>query len=110
MLRQLILIAIFATATAFVASKIIIENNGTNIEKVKQRFEIKKRTAIGCSPDWVAINALTEETEIPIIPGTGNYTWTITTKSDSANMYFNQGIIMYYSFFVLHVYSYITHM
>ena len=52
MLRQLVLIAIFAIATAFVASKIIKGSSETNSTQVKQRFEIKKRTAIGCSPDW----------------------------------------------------------
>ena len=101
MLRQLVLIAIFAIATAFIASKIIKGSSETNSTQVKQRFEIKKRTAIGCSPDWAAINALTEETDIPIIPGAGNYTWTISTKSDSAQLYFNQGINMYYSFHIV---------
>jgi tetratricopeptide (TPR) repeat protein len=36
--------------------------------------------------------------EIPALKGWGNYHWKITTSSDSAQFYFNQGISMYYAF------------
>lgn len=36
--------------------------------------------------------------EIPALKGWGNYQWKITTSSDSAQFYFNQGISMYYGF------------
>src|SRR6185436_16196143 len=42
-----------------------------------------------------------EETNIPPIPGAGNYKWKISTKDDSAQFYFNQGINMYYSFHII---------
>ncbi len=36
--------------------------------------------------------------DIPALKGWGNYQWEITTASDSAQFYFNQGISMYYAF------------
>lgn len=36
--------------------------------------------------------------DIPALKGWGNYQWKITTTSDSAQFYFNQGISMYYAF------------
>jgi tetratricopeptide (TPR) repeat protein len=35
------------------------------------------------------------------MPGSGTHKWKITTKSDSAQFYFNQGINMYYSFHII---------
>jgi len=101
MLRNLFLLAILAFATAFIAAKIIHSNQHTDTSNLLQHNKNKKRTAISCGPDWEAINALTEDVEIPIIPGAGKYTWTISTKNDSAQMYFNQGINMYYSFHII---------
>ncbi len=40
-------------------------------------------------------------TNIPALPGWGNYKWKITTSSDSVQFYFNQGINMYYAFHTL---------
>ncbi len=99
MLRNLILIAVMAFATAFIASKII---RGTSPgHTVNLNLHAKKRTPISCGPDWDDINSLTDEAEIPIIPGTGKYRWAIATKNDSAQIYFNQGINMYYSFHII---------
>src|SRR5258705_4574162 len=35
------------------------------------------------------------------MPGAGNYKWTISTRNDSTQFYFNQGISMYYSFHII---------
>ncbi|MBN8689005.1 MAG: hypothetical protein J0M10_18485 [Chitinophagales bacterium] len=56
---------------------------------------------IRCSPDWEAISQWLEETDIPPIPGAGNYQWEISSNNDSARFYFNQGINMYYSFHII---------
>ena len=101
MLRNLLLLAILAFATAFIASKIIKVSSRNTAATIVQHNKNKKRTAISCGPDWESINSLTEETAIPIIPGTGKYTWKISTQSDSAQIYFNQGINMYYSFHII---------
>jgi len=39
--------------------------------------------------------------DIPPLPGWGNYRWKITTASDSAQFYFNQGMSMYYGFHMI---------
>ena len=63
--------------------------------------EFKKKNIIRCSPDWDEIKDWLEETNIPPIPGAGIYKWKISTKNDSAQFYFNQGINMYYSFHII---------
>jgi tetratricopeptide (TPR) repeat protein len=64
-------------------------------------YEYKKKNIIRCSPDWNELKGWIEEVEIPPIPGSGMYKWTISTKNDSAQFYFNQGINMYYSFHII---------
>ena len=64
-------------------------------------IEYKKKNIIRCSPDWNDLKDWLEETSIPPIPGAGIYKWKISTKDDSAQFYFNQGINMYYSFHII---------
>ena len=45
-----------------------------------------------------AYNAADSNLAIPALKGWGNYKWKITTASDSAQFYFNQGISLYYAF------------
>jgi tetratricopeptide (TPR) repeat protein len=45
-----------------------------------------------------AYNAGDTNLAIPALKGWGNYRWKITTASDSAQFYFDQGISMYYAF------------
>lgn len=63
--------------------------------------KIEKKNIVRCGPDWEALNDLLEETEIPPIPGAGIHKWKITTKNDSAQFYFDQGINMYYAFHII---------
>jgi len=63
--------------------------------------EFKKKNTIRCGPDWDKLKGWFEEANIPPIPGSGIYKWKISTKSDSAQFYFNQGINMYYSFHII---------
>ena len=60
-----------------------------------------KFSRAGCSPDWTAMQSWLSATDIPPIPGAGTHKWKISTKSDSAQFYFNQGINMYYSFHII---------
>jgi len=61
----------------------------------------KAKNLVRCTPDWEALKNWLDESEIPPVPGAGIHTWKITTKSDSAQFYFNQGINMYYSFHII---------
>jgi tetratricopeptide (TPR) repeat protein len=63
---------------------------------------LKIKNAVSCTPDRAAIAVLISEgDEINLLPGSGNYKWKIDTKSDSAQLYFNQGINMYYGFHII---------
>lgn len=51
-----------------------------------------------CAPLYVDADS---SINIPALTGWGNYAWKITTTSDSAQFYFNQGISMYYGFHMI---------
>ncbi len=56
----------------------------------------KSLTAISCAPDWTTYHLTKEEINKMVpLPGTGSHTWKISTKNDSAQFYFNQGINLY---------------
>ncbi len=61
----------------------------------------KAKALISCSPDWDNIDTWLEEAAIPLMPGAGIYKWKISTTNDSAQVYFNQGINMYYGFHII---------
>lgn len=63
--------------------------------------EYKLKNAIRCSPDWSEMKIWIEDTDIPPIPGAGKYVWRISSRNDSAQFYFNQGINMYYGFHII---------
>ena len=56
---------------------------------------------IQCTPNWSEVNADSLANGIGVLPGWGDYRWNISTKSDSARFYFNQGINMYYAFHII---------
>jgi tetratricopeptide (TPR) repeat protein len=56
---------------------------------------------VQCSPDWNNLNSDSLANGISILQGWGNYQWQISSKSDSARLYFQQGISMYYSFHII---------
>ncbi|HEY5969647.1 MAG TPA: hypothetical protein VIU35_16820 [Chitinophagaceae bacterium] len=67
----------------------------------KDLIEFKKKNIIRCSPDWNELKEWLEEADIPLVPGAGIYKWKISTRNDSSQFYFNQGINMYYSFHII---------
>jgi hypothetical protein len=83
---------------AFVLAAILALRFPAKVISEKKQKSIK---LISCSRDWNQINQLIVENEIPPIPGAGIYKWKISTTSDSAQFYFNQGINMYYSFHII---------
>ncbi|MDB5224084.1 MAG: hypothetical protein JWN83_2751 [Chitinophagaceae bacterium] len=62
----------------------------------------KRATTISCTPDWTTYHLTKLEIQQMIpLPGTGSHTWKISTKNDSAQFYFNQGINLYYGFHII---------
>ncbi|HNP00975.1 MAG TPA: hypothetical protein PKM83_14570 [Ferruginibacter sp.] len=61
----------------------------------------KAKRIVRCSPDWNELSSWIEESDIPPMEGAGKYKWKISSQSDSARFYFNQGINMYYGFHII---------
>ncbi len=61
--------------------------------------EDKKRSSAGCSAYAPNLMEAGDDGKfITVLPGWGNYSYTISTKKDSTQFYFNQGLNMYYSY------------
>jgi tetratricopeptide (TPR) repeat protein len=58
----------------------------------------KKITAITCAP---VRDRSIAELGIGLLPGTGKHHWKIDAKADSAQIYFDQGMNLYYSFHII---------
>ncbi|HEX6848923.1 MAG TPA: hypothetical protein VF144_18185 [Chitinophagaceae bacterium] len=97
--------AIIFIAAAFIAAFVLFAFRFDRHEKqtasLKSPADFKKKNIIRCGPDWEELKDWLEEVSIPPIPGAGIYKWRISTKNDSAQFYFNQGINMYYSFHII---------
>jgi tetratricopeptide (TPR) repeat protein len=100
MIRHFLLLSALAFFSALALS-FLSKDRGFGQEQMRYALETKKRSTVSCGPDWETILRLTEAPEIPLIPGAGNHTWKISTNSDSAQRYFNQGMNMYYSFHII---------
>ena len=92
----------FANA-AFLTAFLALPNAKTNdTDAVYNASLVKSKSSVSCTPDRASIAILIEESdEITILPGSGSYKWKISTSSDSAQRYFDQGINMYYGFHII---------
>lgn len=70
-------------------------------QNISRENIFKNKLVMQCSPDWASINEDSLANGIGMLPGWGNYRWNISTKNDSAQFYFNQGINMYYAFHII---------
>ena len=74
------------------------ENSNDTREKVEA---YKKKFTLGCTPNLASIDFSDPANSIPLLDGWGKYKMSVTAVNDSANMYFQQGINMYYSFHII---------
>ena len=65
-------------------------------QSAEQLYQYKRQTAIGCSPDYS--DATGNNISIPLLKGWGKHRMHLSTHNDSAFLYFNQAISMFYSF------------
>jgi tetratricopeptide (TPR) repeat protein len=94
----------FASANVALLTALLTLPNAKleNTEAVYDAASVKAKASVSCTPDRAAIaQLLAEGDEINLLPGSGSYIWKINTKSDSAQLYFNQGINMYYGFHII---------
>lgn len=85
------------------ATYIYNETAQNNINKARalQNLSAKKMLALGCSPNLAAIDFTDSLNIIPLLDGWGDYRMPVTVTDDSANIYFEQGINMYYGFHII---------
>ncbi|MEO6001462.1 MAG: hypothetical protein ABIN89_31710 [Chitinophagaceae bacterium] len=89
-LLSLISAAAFITVAAF-------RYTSTTTKEALLKNPVQKQLNVSCSPAYIP----SVDESIPRLTGWGNYNWKITTTSDSAQFYFNQGINMYYAFHII---------
>ncbi|MEO6187738.1 MAG: hypothetical protein ABIO82_02090 [Ginsengibacter sp.] len=71
-------------------------------DALKQVLQKKQLTTISCAVNWASYRITDEEIQqMTPLPGTGSHNWKISTLSDSAQFYFNQGINLYYGFHII---------
>jgi tetratricopeptide (TPR) repeat protein len=94
----------FALANAALLTALLTLTNAKtdNTGVLYDATAVKTKAGVSCTPDRSAIaQLLAEGDEINLLPGSGSYVWKIKTTSDSAQLYFNQGINMYYGFHII---------
>jgi tetratricopeptide (TPR) repeat protein len=92
------LIFIISALLAALAFRMISAGLTNTSKDFFRRIALKKKFIISCRSS-AAYDIIPGD--IPPLPGCGNHSWKITTGSDSAQFYFNQGINMYYAFHTL---------
>ncbi|HUQ67478.1 MAG TPA: hypothetical protein VM101_15045 [Flavitalea sp.] len=92
----------FANAALLTAFVTLPASQLINTTPVYDVTAIKTKTFVSCTPDRASISQIIAGgEEIILMPGSGSYVWKINTSSDSAQLYFNQGINMYYGFHII---------
>lgn len=94
----LLTIAAFFTAVGF---RYAAERKAVPPKEVSREEVYKQKFMFGCTPNWNEIDEEKLANSIGVLPGWGNYRWHISTKNDSAQFYFNQGINLYYAFHII---------
>jgi tetratricopeptide (TPR) repeat protein len=95
-----LLVIIFLIATSFYYRFI---NKGS--AKDRLIYNVPPRYVSFCAPPFIETNPVND---IPALKGWGNYSFKISTASDSAQFYFNQGLSLYYGFHMIEAYASFT--
>lgn len=98
--------AIFVlTLASFISAAVIKWNTSTKLisfHNTTQKTIINKKSAtLGCAPNLEAIDFNDNSNSIPLLDGWGKYRMPVTVTNDSAEIYFQQGINMYYGFHII---------
>ena len=79
------------------------QTNHSVIDETARAAALQKKQLylIGCSPDFNFFNPDDSTNTIPLLQGWGDYRMPVTASNDSAEIYFEQGINMYYGFHII---------
>ncbi len=100
-MKPLILFAFAAIILASFINKSFDNSSKNSTEARNAELNYKTRFAVGCQPDLTQFDFADSANFIPLLSGWGNYRMPVTVTDDSANMYFQQGINMFYGFHVI---------
>lgn len=76
-------------------------NTGYSFEERAKAVTYKNQFSLGCSANLAGINFEDSANIIPLLSGWGTYRMPVTATNDSAAIYFQQGINMYYGFHII---------
>jgi len=89
--------SLFVFCPVLFGSFIVLFKNA-NVPVVSGPEKAEAFTIISCSPDLDGNYADADGKFITLMPGWGNHSYAVSTTNDSAQVYFNQGVSMYYSY------------
>ena len=95
---KLLLLTLLSFALA--ASVVHLPTGVSAAGKKNTLFRLQS-TAIRCSPSLIDFDLTDSSNRIPLLDGWGHYRMPVTTPNDSADVYFQQGINMYYGFHII---------
>ena len=100
---KMILFAIMATvlSAAYIGTKNSSEISSANAAARQRALIYKQQAAFRCSPDLALFDLDDSTNSVPLLDGWGHYEMPVTTSNDSAHIYFEQGINMYYGFHII---------
>ncbi|MEO7766580.1 MAG: hypothetical protein ABIS01_04105 [Ferruginibacter sp.] len=101
MQKKLLFTATITALGLLFAFRYLPKSSNYSLQFISREQAFKNKWTVQCSPDWSHINSDSLANGISILKGWGNYQWNITSKKDSARLYFQQGINMYYSFHII---------
>ncbi|HZF65519.1 MAG TPA: hypothetical protein VEZ55_13575 [Chitinophagaceae bacterium] len=94
---------LFLLLTSFVSAAFVYKISSPRMLNAytDEQSASTSRYGKGCLPDLSSIQFSDTSTSIPLLSGWGNYRMPVTATNDSANIYFQQGINMYYGFHMI---------
>jgi tetratricopeptide (TPR) repeat protein len=90
-----ILFGALGLIVAFVTAQSFIYRSNKQIVRNPSYYKSFPGTVAVCGPGF---NIADSAVNMPELKGWGHYSWKVSSASDSAQLYFNQGLSMYYAF------------
>ena len=95
---------IVAIAAIIFEGYLFFSHNKNTVDTTTARQQVlkyKQKYSEGCAVNIAAFNTEDSSNIIPLLKGWGNYRMPVTATNDSARIYFEQGINMYYGFHII---------
>lgn len=100
-MKKIFILALAALACAAFIHVNTVPPPENPVEARKKVLAFKSKYSFGCTPDLSSIDLNNGGDGIPLLYGWGKYRMPVTVNNDSAGIYFQQGINMYYGFHII---------